>query len=184
MNRQRFSTLLLIIAVTSASSFSSRPRKSTRRGRREASSSPLTTRRVFCFTFAGGAHNMFSAMRRPVHAKEPGTSSSPEGAASSSSSTSLNYRSSDEFEESCQMDALWQTALYELREDVDKTAELEQRQLLTASSSLKAQVSELEIVEEEKSKMSDSELVEAAEAFIPVAIQILIVAAVASAQQS
>ena len=126
---------------------------------------------------------MFSAMRRPVHAKELGTSSSPEGAASSSS-TSLNYRSSDEFEESCQMDALWQTALYELREDVDKTAELEQRQLLTASSSLKAQVSELEIVEEEKSKMSDSELVEAAEAFIPVAIQILIVAAVASAQQS
>ena len=127
---------------------------------------------------------MFSAMRRPVHAKEPGTSSSPEGAASSSSSTSLNYRSSDEFEESCQMDALWQTALYELREDVDKTAELEQRQLLTASSSLKVQVSELEILEEEKSKMSDSELVEAAEAFIPVAIQILIVAAVASAQQS
>ena len=87
-------------------------------------------------------------------------------------------------EESFQMDALWQTAMYEVREDVDKTAELEQRQLLTASSSLKAQVSELEIVEEEKSKMSDSELVEAAQAFIPVAIQILIVAAVASAQQS
>lgn len=126
---------------------------------------------------------MFSTMRRPVHAKEPGTSSSPEGAASSSS-TSLNYRSSDEFEESCQMDALWQTAMYELREDVDKTAELEQRQLLTASSSLKAQVSELKIVEE-KSKMSDSELVEAAKAFIPVVIEIGIVAAVAtSAQQS
>jgi hypothetical protein len=126
---------------------------------------------------------MFSTMRRPVHAKEPGTSSSPEGAASSSS-TSLNYRSSDEFEESCQMDALWQTAMYELREGVDKTAELEQRQLLTASSSLKAQVSELKIVEE-KSKMSDSELVEAAKAFIPVVIEIGIVAAVAtSAQQS
>mmetsp|Transcript_29160 Transcript_29160/g.45065 ORF Transcript_29160/g.45065 Transcript_29160/m.45065 type:complete len:183 (-) Transcript_29160:119-667(-) len=182
MNRQRFSTLLLIIAVTSASSFSSRPRKSTRRGRREASSSPLTTRRVFCFTFAGGAHNMFSTMRRPVHAKEPGTSSSPEGAATSS--TSLNYRTSDEFEESFQMDALWQTALYELREDVDKTAELEQRQLLTASSSLKAQVSELKIVEEENQNMPDSELVEAAEAFIPVVIEIGIVAAVASAQQS
>ena len=83
------------------------------------------------------------------------------------------------------MDALWQTAMYELREGVDKTAELEQRQLLTASSSLKAQVSELKIVEEEKSKMSDSELVEAAKAFIPVVIEIGIVAAVAtSAQQS
>jgi len=127
---------------------------------------------------------MFSTMRRPANARarEAGMSSSPEGAASPSSSTSLNYRSSDEFEESCQMDALWQTAMYELREDVDNTAELEQRQLLTASSSLKAQVSELEIVEEDKSKMADSELVEAAEAFVPVAIQILLVAAVASAQ--
>ena len=82
------------------------------------------------------------------------------------------------------MDALWQTAMYEVREDVDKTAELEQRQLLTASSSLKAQVSELKIVEEENQNMPDSELVEASKAFIPVVIEIGIVAAVASAQQS
>ena len=103
-------------------------------------------------------------MRRPTNAKE---------ASSKSSSTSLNYRTSDEFEEHFQMDNLWQTAIYESREDVNMTTELDHR----ASSSIQA----LQILEEQESITKDSELVETAKAFVPVAIEIGVVAAVTSA---
>jgi len=161
MSRQ---TLLLITAtVTSVAAFSSPRRKSfTKRGRRDASSSPITTRRVFAFTLAGGAHKMFSTMRHP--AKGDGSSSS--------SSTSLNYRTPDDFDEKFRTDALWQTAMYELREDVDMATLLEQ-----------PNIPEMEIVTEKKPKTADSELIETAKAFIPVAIEIGIVADVASAQR-
>ena len=122
---------------------------------------------------------MFSIMRRHANPKEAGESSSL-GGTTPSSSTSLNYRISDEYEENYQKDVLWQTAMSELREDVDMTAELERRQLLTAPCSFQAEVSELEIVKKEKKpKTKDSELVETVKAFIPVVIQIGMVAAVA-----
>lgn len=127
---------------------------------------------------------MFSTMRRPANAKEAGASSSTtEG--TTQSSTSLNYRKSDEFEENYQIDACWQTAMSEVSEDVDMITEVERRQLMTASCSLQEEASELELVKEEtKPKTKDSELVETAKAFIPVVIEIGMVAVVASAQRS
>ena len=191
MNRlQFFSNLLLITAAVSsvASGFSSRPRRSyTKRGRRDSSSSPISTRRVFGFTLAGGAHKMFSTMRHPAK----GTAAVKKlkrGASSSSTSTSLDYRTPDECgEENFQTDDLWQTAMYELRkeDDVDMTTHLEHRHLLLTYSTSEADIPELEIVvvEEKKPKSADSELLEAAKAFIPVAIEIGMIAAVASAQR-
>lgn len=167
MNRQLFKALLLISTVGLVSSFSSRPtrKQTTRRGRREASS-PLTTRRVFGFTLAGGAHKMFSTMCRPVNEKV--------ASSASSSSTSLNYRMSNEFEEHYHMDLLWQSAMYELREDINMTTE---------SPSCQAEVPELQNnVEKQKSKTKDSELVETAKAFLPVAIEIGLIASVTSGQ--
>ena len=110
---------------------------------------------------------MFSTMCRPVNEKVASS-------ASSSSSTSLNYRMSNEFEEHYHMDLLWQSAMYELREDINMTTE--------SPSFQGEEVPELQIVEKHKSKTKDSELVETAKAFLPVAIEIGLIAAVTSGQ--
>ena len=108
---------------------------------------------------------MFSTMCRPVNEV---------ASSASSSSTSLNYRMSNEFEEHYHMDLLWQSAMYELREDANN--------MTTESPSCQAKVPELQIVEKQKSKTKDSELVETAKAFLPVAIEIGLIAAVTSGQ--
>lgn len=132
----------------------------------------VTTRRVFAFTLAGGAHKMFSKMRVSDSQKQNQPSSS---AAAASSSTSLNYRTPGDIEDNfLAADALWQTAMYELRDDVDMLSHLEPEELV-----------DLEAKEEQTSSTvaEDSELVEAAKAFIPVAIEISLVAAACSAQR-
>ena len=104
---------------------------------------------------------MFSTMCRPVNEKV--------ASSASSSSTSLNYRMSNEFEEHYHMDLIWQSAMYELRKDINMTTE---------SPSCQGEVPELQNVE----KTKDSELVETAKAFLPVAIEIGLIAAVTSGQ--
>ena len=54
--------------------------------------------------------------------------------------------------------------------------------MTTESPSCQAKVPELQIVEKQKSKTKDSELVETAKAFLPVAIEIGLIAAVTSGQ--
>ena len=132
----------------------------------------VTTRRVFAFTLAGGAHKMFSKMRVSDSQKQNQSSSS----SAASSSTSLNYRTPGDIEDNfLAADALWQTAMYELRDDVDMLSHLEPAEELV----------DLEAKEEQTSSTAqeDSELVEAAKAFIPVAIEISLVAAACSAQR-
>lgn len=87
-----------------------------------------------------------------------------------SSSTSLHYQSLGDCEENFRVDILWETAMYERRKD-----DVESQS--TTSSSTAFPESE-EVIE-----TTDSELVQAAKAFIPVAIEISLVAAVASAQR-
>ncbi len=119
---------------------------------------------------------MFSTMRRPANAKEVGASSSTEG--TTQSSTSLHYRTCDNFEENYQIDSFWQTAMTDLSEDVDMTAEVEWRQALAVPCSLQEEVTELD-----EKMQKDSELLQTAKALLPVVIEFGMVAAVASAQR-
>ncbi len=176
MNRQLFFILLIAIATVGnsvTSAFSSRSRRQTFTKRRRMSEAGVTTRRVFAFTLAGGAHKMFSKMRVSDSQKQNQPSSS--AAAAASSSTSLNYRTPGDIEDNfLAADALWQTAMYELRDDVDMLSHLEPAEELV----------DLEAKEEQTSTVAeDSELFEAAKAFIPVAIEISLVAAACSAQR-
>lgn len=117
---------------------------------------------------------MFSKMRVSDSQKQNQPSSSS-AAAAASSSTSLNYRTPGDIEDNfLAADALWQTAMYELRDDVDMLSHLEPAEEL-----------DLDLEEEQTSSTAqeDSELVEAAKAFIPVAIEISLVAAACSAQR-
>ena len=166
MNRQLFFILLIAIAtignsVTSA--FSSRSSRRATKGRRMLEAG-VTTRRVFAFTLAGGAHKMFSKMRVSDSQKQNQPSSSS-AAAAASSSTSLNYRTPGDIEDNfLAADALWQTAMYDL--EPEELVDLEAKEEQTSSTA-----------------QEDSELVEAAKAFIPVAIEISLVAAACSAQR-
>ena len=178
MNRQLFFILLIAIATVGnsvTSAFSSRSRRQTTLTKRSRmSEAGVTTRRVFAFTLAGGAHKMFSKMRVSDSQKQNQPSSSS-AAAAASSSTSLNYRTPGDIEDNfLAADALWQTAMYELRNDVDMLSHLEPAEEL-----------DLDLEEEQTSSTAqeDSELVEAAKAFIPVAIEISLVAAACSAQR-
>jgi len=178
MNRQLFFILLIAIATVSnsvTSAFSSRSRRQTTLTKRSRmSEAGVTTRRVFAFTLAGGAHKMFSKMRVSDSQKQNQPSSSS-AAAAASSSTSLNYRTPGDIEDNfLAADALWQTAMYEVRDDVDMLSHLEPAEEL-----------DLDLEEEQTSSTAqeDSELVEAAKAFIPVAIEISLVAAACSAQR-
>ncbi len=178
MNRQLFFILLIAIATVGnsvTSAFSSRSRRQTTLTKRSRmSEAGVTTRRVFAFTLAGGAHKMFSKMRVSDSQKQNQPSSSS-AAAAASSSTSLNYRTPGDIEDNfLAADALWQTAMYELRDDVDMLSHLEPPEEL-----------DLDLEEEQTSSTAqeDSELVEAAKAFIPVAIEISLVAAACSAQR-
>lgn len=172
MNRQLFFILLIAIATVGnsvTSAFSSRSSRRATKGRRMLEAG-VTTRRVFAFTLAGGAHKMFSKMRVSDSQKQNQPSSSSSAAASSS--TALNYRTPGDIEDNfLAADALWQTAMYELRDDIDMLSHFEP-------------LEELDLVEEQTSSTAqDSELVEAAKAFIPVAIEISLVAAACSAQR-
>lgn len=179
MNRQLFFILLIAIAtvgnsVTLAFSSRSSRRQTTLTKRSRMSEAGVTTRRVFAFTLAGGAHKMFSKMRVSDSQKQNQPSSSS-AAAAASSSTSLNYRTPGDIEDNfLAADALWQTAMYEVRDDVDMLSHLEPAEEL-----------DLDLEEEQTSSTAqeDSELVEAAKAFIPVAIEISLVAAACSAQR-
>lgn len=124
---------------------------------------------------------MFSTMRHPANAKEVGASSTDD---TTQSSTSLNYRTSDDFEENYQIDSFWQTAMTDLSEYVDMTTEVGWRQALAVPCSLQEEVTEVDIAKAEKEpEMKDSELLQTVKAFMPVVIEIGIVAAVASAQR-
>ena len=115
---------------------------------------------------------MFSKMRVSDSQKQNQPSSSS-AAAAASSSTSLNYRTPGDIEDNfLAADALWHTAMYEVRDDM--LSHLEPEELV-----------DLEAKEEQTSSMAqeDSELVETAKAFIPVAIEISLVAAACSAQR-
>lgn len=174
MNRQLFFILLIAIATVGnsvTSAFSSRSRRTTFTKRSRMAEAGVTTRRVFAFTLAGGAHKMFSKMRVSDSQKQ----NQPSSSSAASSSTSLNYRTPGDIEDNfLAADALWQTAMYELRDDVDMLSHLEPAEEL-----------DLDLEEEQTSSTAqeDSELVEAAKAFIPVAIEISLVAAACSAQR-
>lgn len=160
----------LMASTPPASAFSGRGNgKRTSFGPKRGSGSFASTRRVFCFTLAGGAHNMFSGMRT-------GARKRPRPMPSATSATELRYRAADDgwdcggYESAGEgygayTDSLWRAALEPARGDAHELGEATHTR---------------EMMQPGASSSKDDGLVETAKAFLPVAVEIGVVAAVAA----
>ena len=180
--------LVSLAVISSITAFSTRPNK---RSNAKGPSSFASTRRVFCFTLTGGAHTLFSSVRRSNAAARVQQSSTP--TQTSSTTTSLNYRSTaDYFDDEQYCNDMLAQELYihpqqelQLRE-VDR---IESRMTVTLlqhyqddplalQPAMSASTSAVE--KRDHSDDVDDTLGGIGKAFIPVAVEIGLVAATAA----
>eukprot|EP00581_Thalassiosira_minuscula_P037632 CAMPEP_0184456264 /NCGR_PEP_ID=MMETSP0740-20130409/26249_1 /TAXON_ID=385413 /ORGANISM="Thalassiosira miniscula, Strain CCMP1093" /LENGTH=195 /DNA_ID=CAMNT_0026828337 /DNA_START=118 /DNA_END=705 /DNA_ORIENTATION=- len=180
-----FSFALALAATTTPTfAFSSRNKRSVvskQRGGGGSSSSFATTRRVFCFTLAGSSHTMFSSMRKYSSSGSGAARGGGNNEASSPSSTSLKYRATDE--DGCDY---WNMSD---DESIGRYTDLLWHEAVSASSPMESETlrrkedSSLDreplAAPKTKGHGSADGLLETAKAFIPVAVEIGVIAATA-----
>mmetsp|Transcript_24855 Transcript_24855/g.53622 ORF Transcript_24855/g.53622 Transcript_24855/m.53622 type:complete len:178 (+) Transcript_24855:64-597(+) len=159
--------LALAAITTTTSAFSSRSKRAlAKRG----GSSFASTRRVFCFTLAGGAHTMFSGIR--THSS---SSHNSRKRPQSSSSTTLKYRAVDDNWDYCDVT--------DLSDESSSSSSSKTDSLWEAALRPTQEVRQVSIPRDEKSTKhhsSNDGLIETAKAFIPVAMEIGVVAVAAA----
>ena len=179
--------LVSLAVISSITAFSTRPQK---RPNAKGPSSFASTRRVFCFTLTGGAHTLFSSVRRSNAAARVQQSSTP--TQTSSTTTSLNYRSTaDYFHDEQYCNDMLAQELYihpqqELQlQEVDR---IESRMTVTLLQHYQEEVSATQLpaitsaAEKKKDHSDDVDdtLGGIGKAFIPVAVEIGFVAVTAA----